>query len=140
MRGLRPLQFYLPALLWPPLGSVCIAQDRPVLGLVFAPFDDLLGLYLVFKIATITAIQINAWPIARHAAEGGCSFMENPAMWTIALQARNRNKSARTVEREVRRIKFFLYLTLARLYFAKFRLKLRGFATIGIGKVVQIFG
>jgi hypothetical protein len=52
---------------------------------------------------------------------------------------RHEDKVTRAIRREMRRIKFALYLTLARLHLLKFGLKMRGLAIVGLLKIMEIF-
>ena len=89
------------------------------------------------------------WPVVRavdaadhpawYAINLGPTFMQNPTLRAIQREARSRDKAARAIQCEMRRMKFALYVELASLYFRKFYLQTRGLGARATSEVMQMF-
>ena len=67
--------------------------------------------------------NIEEFGIVPYAAPEGFEFI--PSGKFIIEDARSRDKVARAIQREVRRLKFTLYVEIAGLYFSKICLQMR---------------
>jgi hypothetical protein len=63
---------------------------------------------------------------ARNREHRGSRFMVNPTTGTLEVSIDLRLKARKALEREVRRMRYGLYLTLTRLYFLKLWLECSG--------------
>ena len=63
---------------------------------------------------------------ATYRPKAGVRFAVNPTSGALEIAPAHRDKAAKALMREVRRMKFFLKLRLLRLYFRKFALDMRG--------------
>ena len=63
---------------------------------------------------------------ARNREHRGSRFMVNPTTGTLEVSIDLRLKARKALEREVRRMRYGLYLTLTRLYVLKFWLECSG--------------
>lgn len=73
--------------------------------------------------------------VARDGVERDVPLLIDPTPRTLEISPALRNKAAKAIKREVRRIKFGLYLSLARLYLAKFALECRSLSLRIAGKI-----
>ncbi len=86
----------------------------------------------------MTAEGIDAPGSMPRAVQDGSRFMLDPATGTLQIRPEYRDKAAKALMREVRRMKFRLKLQLLRLYFRKFALDLRSMILMGEGYFVSI--
>jgi hypothetical protein len=78
------------------------------------------------SVASVASKIVGFSGAAAYRPKAGARFVVNPTTGTLEIAPAHRDKAAKAITREVRRMKFLLKLRLLLLFFGKFALDVRG--------------